>query len=93
MALTKTLEEDKIEVVGEYKAVQIRTGTVFLVDGADISSAFHLNSLHPGTLDASDNLVNTNISGESTDVKGICNTVWTSAVKDSWKAHLIANKE
>ena len=92
MALTKTLEEDIIEVVGEYKAVQIRTATVIKDDGAEISRAFHRKTLHPGTLDASDNLVDTNISGESTDVQGICNAVWTSTVKDAWKAKLIADK-
>jgi hypothetical protein len=92
MALTKTLEEDKIEVVGEYKAVQIRTATVIKDDGAEISRTFHRKTLHPGTLDASDNLVDTNISGESTDVQGICNAVWTSTVKDAWKAKLIADK-
>ena len=58
----------------------------------ELTRTFERFVLHPGTLDASDNLVNTNISGESTDVQGICNTVWTTTVKDAWKAHLIATK-
>ena len=92
MALTKTTEEDKIEVVGQYKAVQVRTATVIKEDGTELSRSFHRKVLHPGTLDGSDNLVNTNISGESAEVQGICNAVWTSTVKDAWKAKLIADK-
>ena len=92
MALTKTTEEDKIEVVGPYRAVQVRTATVIKEDGTELSRSFHRKVLEPGTLDASDNLVNTNISGESAEVQGICNTVWTQSVKDAWKAKLIADK-
>jgi len=92
MALTKTTEEDKIEVVGQYKAVQVRTATVIKEDGTELSRSFHRKVLNPGTLDGSDNLVNTNISGESAEVQGICNTVWTQSVKDAWKAKLIADK-
>mgnify|MGYP003118156682 CR=1 FL=1 len=92
MALTKTTEEDKIEIVTEYKHVQIRTATVIKEDGVELSRSFSRKVLDPGTLDASDNLVDTNISSESTEVQGICNTVWTTAVKDAWKAKLIAEK-
>ncbi len=92
MALTKTLEEDKIEVVGQYKSVQIRTATIIKEDGVELNRSFHRKVLDPGTLDASDNLVDRNISGESAEVQGICNTVWTTAVKDAWKAKLIAAK-
>ena len=92
MALTKTQIEDKIEVVGDYKHIQIRTATVIKEDGVDLSRSFHRKALDPGTLDGSDNLVNTNISGESAEVQGICNTVWTTSVKNAWKAKLIADK-
>jgi len=92
MALTKTTTEDKIEVVGDYKAVQIRTATIIKDDGVELTRSFHRKVLHPGTLDGSDNLVDTNISGESAEVQGICNAVWTSTVKDAWKAKLIADK-
>ena len=92
MALTKTTEEDKIEVVGQYKAVQVRTATVVKEDGVELSRTFSRKVLHPGILDSSNNLVNTNISGESAEVQGICNTVWTTSVKNAWKAKLIADK-
>ena len=92
MALTKTTEEDKIEVVGPYKAVQVRTATVIKEDGNEISRSFHRKVLHPGTLDSSNNLVDTDVSAESAEVKGITSSVWTSTVKDAWKAKLIADK-
>jgi hypothetical protein len=92
MALTKTIEEDKIEVVGQYKAVQVRTATVFKEDGVELSRSFSRKVLRPGTLDSSDNLLDTDVSAESAEVKGITSTVWTQAVKDAWKAKLIADK-
>ncbi len=92
MALTKTIEEDKIEVVSEYRFVQVRTATVIKEDGKEISRAFHRKFLDPGGLDASDNLVDRDISGESAEVQGICNAVWTTSVKNAWKAKLIADK-
>lgn len=92
MALTKTIEEDKIEVVGQHKAVQVRTATVIKEDGVELTRSFHRKVLHPGRLDDSNNLVDTDISGESAEVQGICNSVWTSTVKDAWKNKLIADK-
>ena len=92
MALTKTLIEDKIEVVGDYKHIQIRTATVIKEDGVELSRSFHRKTLDPGTLDGSDNLVDTNISSESDEVKGIATSVWTTSVKNAWKAKLIADK-
>ena len=92
MALTKTTEEDKIEVVGPYKTVQVRTATVIKEDGTELSRSFSRKTLSPGTLDGSDNLVDTDTSSESTEVKGIASTVWTTDVKNAWKAKLIADK-
>jgi len=92
MALTKTTIEDKIEVVGDYKHIQIRTATVVKEDGTELSRSFHRKSITPGTLDGSNNLVDTDVSAESTEVKAIANAVWTSTVKDAWKAKLIADK-
>ena len=92
MAITKELTNDKIEVVGDYKAVQVRTATVIKEDGKELSRSFHRKVLHPGTLDASDNLVDTDLSSEDADVKAICEAAWTSTVKDAWKAKLIADK-
>ena len=92
MALTKTTEEDKIEVVGPYKTVQVRTATVIKEDGTELSRSFSRKTLSPGTLDASDNLVDTDTSAESAEVKGIASAVWTTDVKNAWKAKLIADK-
>ena len=90
MALTERFENDKIEVVGPYKTVQVRRATVIERDGVEISRSFHRNSLQCGTLDADNNLVDRDISGEDADVQAICNAAWTQAVKDAYKAHLIA---
>ena len=91
MALTKTTENDKIEVVNKWN-IQVRTATVIKEDGKELSRSFHRNVLLPGTLDASDNLVETTISGEDSDVQAICNAAWTDQVKADYKAFLIANK-
>ena len=92
MALTKTQVEDKIEIVGDYKHIQIRTATIIKEDGTELSRSFHRKVLTPGNLDGSDNLVDTDTSSESAEVKGIASTVWTTDVKNAWKAQLIANK-
>lgn len=92
MALTKTTVEDKIEVVGDYKAIQIRIATLIKEDGVELNRSFHRKAVVPGSIDASDNYTQTDISGESTEVKGIAAAVWTSTVHDNWKAKLIADK-
>ena len=91
MAITKTLENDKIEVVNKW-TIQVRTATVIKEDGVELTRSFHRKVVNPGTLDASDNLVATNISGEDSDVQAICNAAWTDQVKADYKAFLIANK-
>ena len=92
MAITKETEIAKIEVVGKYKAVQVRTDTVIKEDDAEISRSTHRHVLHPGTLDASDNLVATDISSEDASVQAVANAVWTDAVKTARKDNLIASK-
>jgi hypothetical protein len=92
MALSERFENDKIEVVGTYKAVQVRRANIIEKDGVEISRTFHRHSLMPGTIDESDNFVDTDISGEDADVQAVCNAVWTTTVKDAFKAHLIAQK-
>ncbi len=91
MAITKTFENDKIEVVRRWN-VQVRKATVIKEDGTELSRSFNRKVLVPGTLDASDNLVDTNISGEDADVQAICNAVWTSQIKTDYRAFLIASK-
>ena len=92
MALTKTTVEDKIEVVGDFKAIQVRTATVIKEDGKELSRSFHRKTFACGDIDESNNWVDTDISKESAEVKGIANSVWTQSVKDAYKAHLIAGK-
>ena len=92
MAITKTLENDKIEVVNKWN-IQVRTASIIKEDGVELTRSFHRKVLNPGTLDASDNLVDTNISGEDSDVQAICNAAWTTQVKADYKAFLIANKD
>jgi hypothetical protein len=91
MALTKTTENDKIEVVRRW-SIQVRTATVIKEDGVELSRSFHRKVLNPGELDASDNLVATDISGEDADVQAICNAAWTAQVKTDYTAFLVANK-
>mgnify|MGYP003306775984 FL=1 len=92
MALSESIEYDKIEVVGQYKAVQVRKATVIKKDGVELTRSFERYVLHPGTLDGSDNLVDTDLSSEPAEVSAICNAVWTDSVKAAWKAKLIADK-
>ena len=99
MALTETLEYDKIEIVGPYKAVQVRKATVIKKDDVELTRSFERFVLNPGTLDGSDNLVDNPLDKEpdgttaiSDEVKSVCNAVWTDAIKASWKTKLIADK-
>ena len=75
MALTESIEYDKIEVVGQYKAVQVRKATVIKKDGKELTRSFERHVLHPDS----------DISKEPTEVTAVCNAVWTDAVKESWK--------
>ena len=91
MALTETQENDKIEIVGKWN-IHVRNATVIKKDGVELTRSFNRKVLKPGTLDASDNLVDTDISGEDADVQAIANAAWTTQVKADYKAFLIANK-
>ena len=100
MALTETIEYDKIEVVGQYKHVQVRKATVIKKDGTEITRSFERFVLDPGTLDhETNNLVDNPLSKEpdgttdiADEVKAVCTAVWTTTIKDAWKAKLIADK-
>ena len=99
MALSESIEYDKIEVVGQYKAVQVRKATVIKKDGNELSRTFERFVLDPGTLNGSDNLVDNPLTKEpdgttdiTDEIKAVCNAVWTTPIKDAWKAHLIATK-
>ena len=81
MALTETTEEDKIEIVGEFKVVQVRTATVIKRDGEEISRSFHRHTVSPDA----------DISGESAEVQAICGVVHTDAVKSAYATHIADN--
>ena len=78
MALTESIEYDKIEIVGEYKHVQVRKATIIKKDGVELTRTFHRHVLTPDR----------DITAEPTEVQSICNLVWTQEVKDAWKAYL-----
>ena len=78
MALTEETIQDKIEIVGDYKIVQVRTATVIKRDGKEISRSFHRHSVTPDA----------DTSNESAEVKAICNAVHTDAIKTAYKKHL-----
>ena len=92
MALSESIEYDKIEVVGIYKAVQVRKATVIKKDDVELTRSFERYVLNPGSLDDSDNLVDTDLSAEPTEVSAVCNAVWTTDVKSAWKTKLISEK-
>ena len=90
MALTERFENGKIEVVGQYKAVQVRRATVIERDGVEINRSFHRHALTPGIVGVgTDQLTDTDISGEDADVQAICNAAWTDAVKEAWRVKLV----
>ena len=78
MALTEETVEDKIEIVGDYKYVQVRTATVIKRDGAEISRSFHRHVVSPGD----------DITSESAEVQAICNAVHTQEIKDAYAAYV-----
>ena len=99
MALTETIEYDKIEVVGQYKNVQVRKATVIKKDGTELTRSFTRYVLDPGTLDGDNNLVDNPLLKEPDgrtdipdEVKAICTAAWTPTVKVAWKTKLISEK-
>ena len=82
MALTKTQKVDKIEIVGDYKMVQVRTATIVSEDGAELSRSYHRHVIAPGDSTAS----------ETQEVQAICASVHTQSVIDAYNAHLAAQQ-
>jgi len=85
MAITKEIIEDKIEVVGDYKTIQVRTATIIKEDGVELSRSFHRHCLDCVSSVKNDDdtwtHTDTDVSGESTEVQGIATAVWTDEVK------------
>ena len=74
MAITKETQIGKIEVIGKYKSVQVRTDVVIIEDSEELSRKYHRHVLHPDA----------DISNEHSEVQAVCNAVWTQDVKDAW---------
>ena len=90
MAITKETVEDKIEIVGDYKSIQVRTATVIKEDGVELTRSFHRHALDclssVKNADDSWTYTDTNVSSESAEVQAICTAVWTTTVKNAKKA-------
>ena len=91
MAITKEVKCDKIEVVGDYKAVQCRTATIIKEDGVELSRTFMRHVLHPSiciTIEAGEvSHLETDISSEPAETQAICNAVWTDEIRSAWKSY------
>lgn len=87
--LTEETVQDKIEVVGDYKAVQVRTANIIKKDGVEISRSFHRHVLQCCTK-SGDSWADTDISGESAEVQSICNAVWSDSVKTAYQTMMDA---
>ena len=81
MALEKTIIDDKIEIVGDFKHLNIRTATIVAEDGTELSRSFHRRVITPDA----------DVIGESAEIQRIAEAVWTSEVKTAWAAHQAAN--
>ena len=99
MSITKEIIYDKKEIVGDYAILQIRKASVIKEDNKEITRSFERYILDPGTLDASDNLVDNPLDKEPDgvtaipqDIKDICAVIWTTEIKNAYKAKLISEK-
>ena len=81
MALEKVISEDKIEVVGEYRLVQVRTKTAVMEDGVELSSGFHRHVVQPGD----------DYSSQSTEVQAICAAMHTPEVIAAYQEHIASS--
>ena len=91
MAITKEIVEDKIEIVGDYKNIQVRTATVIKEDDKELTRSFSRKVLEcvSSSYDSENDSwthTDTDVSSESTEVQGICTAVWTTTVKNAKKA-------
>ena len=106
MAITKEVKYDKLEIVGEYKAVQCREATIIKEDGVELSRSFHRHVLYPSSCvengadnedgvfvaDGTFTHTDTDISGEPAETRAVCAAVWTVKVKAAWKTFQEKNR-
>ena len=99
MPITKEIVYDKKEIVGDYALLCIRKATVIKEDNQELSRSFKRYVLEPGTLDDSDNLIDNPLEKEPDgvteipqEIKDLCAVIWTTDIKNAWKAKLISDK-
>ena len=78
MSLEKVIKIDQIEIVGDYKSIQVRQATVVTDDGVELSRSFHRHVLN----------CDADISGEDAEVQAVCNAVWTDDLKAAYQTFL-----
>ena len=88
MAYTETIEYDKITIAQPYAGISVRKATVIKKDGVEIARSFEREALAPGYYNEKDEFVETDLSSQPEEVQNICNVLWTTQVKDDWKAFL-----
>ena len=82
MALTKENKIEKIEIVGDYKAIQVKTATIVKEDGETISVSYDRKVLHPDS----------DMTNEDQEVKDVSNVVWTDSIKTAWSDYQASSK-
>ena len=92
MALSKASSIDKITIRSPYNCIELRTATVIVEDDTPISLNYDHKTVELGKLNSSDELIDTDMSGYSTEIQGVASAVWTEDVKTKYKEYLIANK-
>ena len=92
MALEKASSVDKIIIRSPYNKIELRTATMVMEDGVAIAANYEHKTISAGSLDGNDALVDTDMSGYSSEIQGVAAAVWTDSVKEAWKNHLISIK-
>ena len=93
MAVTKSIEVGRIEVVGKFKNIQIRTDTVWRDNGIELSRTHHRKSIDPCRLGDGDSRIDQDVSNEDPKVQEVCSQVWTEKVKKAFHDHLIKKRD
>ena len=93
MSLSKEIKIDSVQIVGDYRKVQIRIATIIKEDSTELSRTFERRMLAPGRLDPSDKTtyIETDLSGEESWIQSICNACWTTEIKNAHKAFISAD--
>ena len=90
MAISKASAVDKIIIRAPYNNIELRTATVIEEDGVALAMTYSHETVYSGKLNSSDELIDTDMSGYSTEIQGVASAVWTEDVKTKYKEYLIA---